>query len=361
MTPDPCTVDNWDTGIFSQITSIEAGQTFPAYGTQTASVTDQTGVRTVSVIADGIGQGNQYSASNTIGTSCLCSGGGGDIRIGWFGGLAGGFPTSGPGVVTISDVTPLSPPLDLSSKTTLEVPWGTGGEPLTIGTLRFRVWDATLTLSDDAPLELINATSFDSGRYVVDLSTLFSNVSASSVGGIELEVFQDAIDPNGGSISIGDVVLGVPLAAPFCDASDGSLASCPCGNAGDPDTGCDIQQGTGGVKLDVVAQQTAPSNSVMMSATGFPPASSPAAIVIRASSLDPGTPVPFGDGLRCIGTPLVRLGASFASGGASTHSFGHGTMAGSGDFYYQLWFRNTPAMFCTPDAFNLSNGRIVTW
>ena len=147
----------------------------------------------------------------------------------------------------------------------------------------------------------------------------------------------------------------------FCDTADGSLASCPCGNAGNPNTGCDIQQGTGGVELTVVAQETSPQNRVTMTGAGYPPASSPASIVIRATSLDPSAPVVFGDGLRCIGTPLVRLGASFASSGNSTHTFGHGTMAGTGDFYYQLWFRNTPAMFCTPDAFNLSNGRRLTW
>ena len=50
-----------------------------------------------------------------------------------------------------------------------------------------------------------------------------------------------------------------------------------------------------------------------------------------------------------------------AIGGVSRHEIGHGTMAGSGTFYYQLWFRNTPAMFCTPDAFNLSNGRALSW
>jgi len=149
--------------------------------------------------------------------------------------------------------------------------------------------------------------------------------------------------------------------ASFCDGADGSLASCPCGNAGAPDTGCDIQQATGGVRLDVTTQQTFPTNRVTVTGTGFPVASAPAAIVIRAPTLDTGAPVVFGDGLRCVGVPLVRLGAAFAIGGLSTHTFGHGAMAGAGDFHYQLWFRNTPAMFCTPDAFNLSNGRTLVW
>jgi hypothetical protein len=36
-------------------------------------------------------------------------------------------------------------------------------------------------------------------------------------------------------------------------------------------------------------------------------------------------------------------------------------MVGSGTFYYQLWYRSLPIMFCTPEAFNLSNGRALSW
>jgi len=148
----------------------------------------------------------------------------------------------------------------------------------------------------------------------------------------------------------------------FCDDSDNSLASCPCANPGAPNTGCDIQQGTGGVGLAALSQQTAPQNRVTWSGTGFPAASTPTSIVIRATGLDAGSPVVFGDGLRCIGTPLVRLAAAFAAGGTSTQVHGHGAGAGSGTFYYQLWFRNTPVMFCDPAAaFNLSNGRALIW
>jgi hypothetical protein len=149
----------------------------------------------------------------------------------------------------------------------------------------------------------------------------------------------------------------------FCDASDGSLASCPCGNAGNPDSGCDIQQATGGVKLTIQTQQTSPQNRSTMQGTGYPITSTPSSVVIRGSALDGLAPVVFGDGLRCVGLPTVRLGATIASGGSSTHVVGHGAMApaGPGTFYYQLWFRNQPAMFCTPDAFNLSSGRSLTW
>jgi hypothetical protein len=70
----------------------------------------------------------------------------------------------------------------------------------------------------------------------------------------------------------------------------------------------------------------------------------------------------FGDGLRCIGAPLVRLAATLASGGVSTHAFGHGPSAGAGTFYYQLWFRSTPLSYCdATSAFNLSSGVTLTW
>ena len=155
----------------------------------------------------------------------------------------------------------------------------------------------------------------------------------------------------------------------FCDNSDGSLAFCPCAQPGANDTGCDspippMQGGglTGGIRLDVVSQQTFPTNRMTLAGSGFPPLSAPTAIVIRATGLDVSSPVVFGDGLRCIGVPLIRLGATIGVSGSSTHTIGHGTMAGTGDFYYQLWFRSTPASFCDPtQAFNLSNGQEVDW
>ena len=154
-------------------------------------------------------------------------------------------------------------------------------------------------------------------------------------------------------------VKGPGQAPSFCDATDSALGQCPCA-PGTQGTGCDIAQGTGGVELQVVARRLAP-NRVTWQGSGFPAASSPTSLVIRATSLDASSPVAFGDGLRCVGTPLVRLAAAFAQGGTSLHTHGHGTAAGPGTFRYQLWFRNTPAMFCTPSAFNLSNGRSLTW
>lgn len=152
------------------------------------------------------------------------------------------------------------------------------------------------------------------------------------------------------------------LDGPFCNDSDGSLASCPCGNAGSPTSGCEIAQGTGGVHLSLLTQSTSPQNRATLIGNGFPTASTPTSVIIRAPALDGGSPVVFGDGLRCVGLPITRLSATLAADGTTTHPFGHGAMAGAGTFYYQAWFRNTPISFCDATAaFNLSNGHSITW
>jgi hypothetical protein len=149
----------------------------------------------------------------------------------------------------------------------------------------------------------------------------------------------------------------------FCDGNDGSLASCPCGNPGAPDAGCDNAQSTGGVQINLVNQVTSPSNGATLTGTGFSTMGAPTSIVLRSNALDPRAPVVVGDGLRCVNThPLVRLAATTAVAGTATHTIGHGAMAGTGTFFYQLWYRNTPSTFCDPfAAFNLSNGTDATW
>ena len=183
-----------------------------------------------------------------------------------------------------------------------------------------------------------------------------------AIGGTTLVVGarrNDELGNNAGRAYVFDAAS--QFGAAFCDDSDDALTSCPCANPGGPGTGCDLPQGTGGVALGVVAQQTAPINRVTLAGSGFS-SSQPAALVLRSSSLATGGPSPFGDGLLCIGAPVARLAATFASGGASTHVLGHSPMAGAGVSYYQLFFRSQPAAFCDPAAaFNLSNASALVW
>ena len=159
----------------------------------------------------------------------------------------------------------------------------------------------------------------------------------------------------------------------FCDGGDNSLGTCPC-DPGLADTGCNIplpaMEGgglSGGVRLRPLTQQTSPLNRATLQSTGFPATTTPAGVVFRNTGVDPLAPVVFGDGLRCVdasaspGT-LVRIGAAAASGGTMLNELGHSAMAGTGTFFYQLWFRSTPVSYCDPSAaFNLSNGTTLDW
>ena len=144
----------------------------------------------------------------------------------------------------------------------------------------------------------------------------------------------------------------------FCDGSDGALSACPCANPGTDDSGCAPAQGDG-VKLEVFGQQFGLENRATLTGSGFPPTSTPTTVALRGASLEP-SPLAFGDGLRCLALPLVRVRAAFAIGGTTTYAIGHDAPAGS--FYYQLLFRSGPVSFCDGTAaFNLSNGRVLTW
>jgi hypothetical protein len=223
-----------------------------------------------------------------------------------------------------------------------------------------------------SPIDAAQQANLNVRVYDIDGTTILGDAS-SEIAGVT-ETISDVLLPVPGDYYLEVYETGTPLQtqlytlalssqpsyASFCNDGDGALALCPCANPGSPDSGCEISQGTGGVELHVVFQETDPLNRSTLLGSGFPASSTPTAVVIRSNAVE-ASPVLFGDGLRCVGVPLVRLAATTAFIGFSNHTLGHGAMAGTGTFYYQLWFRNTPAMFCTPGAFNLSNGRILDW
>jgi hypothetical protein len=124
---------------------------------------------------------------------------------------------------------------------------------------------------------------------------------------------------------------------------------------------------SGGVRLTSFAQQFTPNNRATMISYGFPTGSTPGGVMFRNNGIDPNSPVVFGDGLRCVDsqaspTTFVRIGGAIASGGVMVNTVGHAAMAGSGLFFYQLWYRSSPASYCNPTAaFNQSNGLLLAW
>jgi uncharacterized Zn-binding protein involved in type VI secretion len=75
----------------------------------------------------------------------------------------------------------------------------------------------------------------------------------------------------------------------------------------------------------------------------------------------------FGDGLRCAGGAVTRLGTQTNSNGSSTYPSGGSPISVKGQVTtpgsvrtYQVWYRNS-ASFCAPALYNVTNGYVVSW
>ncbi|MBL8861065.1 MAG: VCBS repeat-containing protein [Planctomycetes bacterium] len=150
-------------------------------------------------------------------------------------------------------------------------------------------------------------------------------------------------------------------------AGDGSAAACPCGNASAPGSGagCRNSFGLDGRLVGTGAASVA-TDGLVLALHGAPPTAS--ALFFQGTLAEGGgAGVVFGDGLRCAGGTVVRLATKICSGGsaqvpapgdASISTLG--VVSPGAQHVYQAWYRNA-ASFCTPAAFNLSNGLRIVW
>ncbi|MBL8863781.1 MAG: hypothetical protein JNK02_17460 [Planctomycetes bacterium] len=158
--------------------------------------------------------------------------------------------------------------------------------------------------------------------------------------------------------------VGVPAPQPFC-FGDGSGTACPCGNTGAAGNGCAHSANANGANLAASGASSLSADTLLLSGTGMP--NSSALYFQGTTQQSGGAGVAFGDGLRCAGGTVIRLGTKFNASGASQYpGVGdpsvsvRGLVGAPGTRTYQVWYRNAAA-FCTPDTFNLTNGILVTW
>lgn len=145
----------------------------------------------------------------------------------------------------------------------------------------------------------------------------------------------------------------------------GTASACPCGNAGSGSTGCVNSTGVG-ARLQTVGQASVAHDTLTLVASQLPPT---AAVVFLQGMAPIANGFAFGDGLRCVGSTITRLGTRMALGGVASYGFVgtdpllsvKGALPVTGDFrYYQGWYRNA-VPFCTAFTFNLTNGAEVLW
>ncbi len=169
----------------------------------------------------------------------------------------------------------------------------------------------------------------------------------------------------------GDIYAGSYLApdtlTTFC-AGDGSYGNCPCSNnLGSAYAGCPNSVNAIGASLYSSGGSAYVSNdTLVLNALGMPTTST--CIFLQGTqTAAPGTL--FGDGLRCVGGTLIRLGTKAVSGGGTSYpQAGDATVSVRGQVpatggwrYYQAWYRNPDPTFCTAATSNVSNGMGVLW
>lgn len=193
----------------------------------------------------------------------------------------------------------------------------------------------------------------------------------------------DLIDGAGLELAGGNVLQGMlaierlelATRAPgtgYCDGGSQQTSACPCGNEGAAGRGCANSTGFGGSLRGSGSSSVARADLVLRS-EGLPP-SRPALFFQGTQRVAAGAGQPFGDGLRCAGGAVVRLGLGFISptgvlasdGSAGQLPAGPIDLAASGGavpgevWRYQLWYRDSPAAVCGA-GFNLTSAYEVDW
>jgi len=147
----------------------------------------------------------------------------------------------------------------------------------------------------------------------------------------------------------------------YC-SGDGTGTACPCNNAGGAGEGCKNSSGSGGV-LAPFGSASVGLDDMRFDASSLLPGQ-PALLFAGLNAVNNGDGVTFGDGLRCAGGSVVRLGVRVpdAQGEASWGPglSGQGGWSGGDRRFVQAWYRDPNGGPCG-FGFNLSNGLDITF
>lgn len=213
------------------------------------------------------------------------------------------------------------------------------------------VTDRAFTTHFAAP---VVRSSEDGGATLGDFSSGLS--STSFMRGLHLDaagaVLYVATNEGAWRTLLGGGGLGVT----YC-FGDGSGTSCPCGNAGGAEEGCANSSGAGAA-LVAGGSLSVGADDLFFAAAGLLPGQ-PALLFSGLNSVNGGAGILFGDGLRCAGGTVKRLGVAVPDPAGSA-TWGPG-LAAAGAWLagetrrFQAWYRDPVGSPCG-SAFNLSHG-----
>jgi len=223
------------------------------------------------------------------------------------------------------------------------------GDPNTTTMWDGTIWDPTPNLAEDGTgMSTQNSFYIENGPTAPGCYWFGTAVPMAS---FHLELYATACGPH---------TTGVP----FC-FGDGTGTACPCANNGVTGNGCANSIFAQGANLAGTGNASISSDSVVLTATNTPNSS----VLFFQGTIqqNAGAGAVFGDGKRCAGGTVIRLGTKNAFAGVSSYPAAgdpsvsvRGLIGAPGTRTYQAWYRNAAA-FCTASTFNLSNGLEVTW
>lgn len=146
---------------------------------------------------------------------------------------------------------------------------------------------------------------------------------------------------------------------------DGSGAVCPCGNSGAPGHGCGNSNFGAGAYLERSAGSFSTLHDTAVLHAGNLPTNTPCLLFQGTTQL---TGAVFGEGLRCAGGFVVRMGVqsanandvSFPAPGDPALSVRGAVPLEGASRTYQIWYRDS-SPFCGTSNYNFTNGVHVLW
>lgn len=195
------------------------------------------------------------------------------------------------------------------------------------------------------------------GWFTMQLSEPRQELAAASSAGMSM-IAGGRDSTNSWSTVVDSFPVG--FARSYC-FGDGTGNACPCGNLGAAGEGCANSTGAG-ANLTGSGCNTVSNDSLVMNASGIPGGKS-ALLFGAVNRIAGGSGALFGDGLRCTGGALQRLGWTTANASGEA-SWGPGLIASAGYVagdrrQFQAWYRD-PSGPCG-SLHNLSNGVEMTF
>ncbi|MFT7671076.1 MAG: hypothetical protein ACI8X5_003792 [Planctomycetota bacterium] len=197
---------------------------------------------------------------------------------------------------------------------------------------------------------------WNGGTHVLGVTYAQHSVNVSG-GILEVQAYGNMVGDSG-------TVLGFQLVTGSIFTSycfgDGSSGICPCANIGGVGEGCRNSTG-GGATLSASGSDSVTTDNLLMTVSGGPPTTA-ALLFVGDQEVNAGLGFAFGDGLRCAGGQVTRMGVETLSVGSGTWGPNLSAAGGwsAGDTrYFQTWYRDVNNSPCGLE-FNLSQGaRII--